>query len=94
MRLAVEHVAPGEALLTFGGLRPPGSAEAACIIDLSPAGDLEEAAAHLYGALRRLDGLGVAGIAVVPLPRSGLGEAIADRLGRAAAPRPMDIEGD
>lgn len=94
VRLAAEHVAPGEALLTFGGLRPPGSDAAACIIDLSPAGDLEEAAAHLYGALRRLDGLGVAGIAVVPLPRTGLGEAIADRLGRAAAPRPMDIEGD
>lgn len=94
VRLAAQHVAPGEALLTFGGLYPPGSDQAACIIDLSPSGNLEEAAAHLYGALRRLDGLGVAGIAVVPLPHTGLGEAIADRLGRAAAPRPSAIEGD
>ncbi|UDQ91827.1 translation factor Sua5, partial [Xanthobacter autotrophicus] len=43
---------------------------------------------RLYGALRSLDAAGVDAIAVVPLPREGLGEAIADRLARAAAPRP------
>lgn len=80
---------PGEALLTFGGARPPGSAEADVVLDLSPAGSLEEAASNLYAALRRLDAEGARAIAVVPLPREGLGEAIADRLGRAAAPRPQ-----
>ncbi|OYZ99377.1 MAG: threonylcarbamoyl-AMP synthase [Rhizobiales bacterium 17-65-6] len=88
VRLEAGHVAPGEALLTFAGARPPGSAEAGLVLDLSPAGSLVEAAANLYGALRDLDARGVPAIAVVPLPREGLGEAIADRLGRAAAPRP------
>ena len=88
LRLEAREVAPGEALLTFAGARPPGAASAAQVLDLSPAGDLTEAAARLYGALRSLDASGVPSIAVVPLPRTGLGEAIADRLARAAAPRP------
>ncbi|MFG1478897.1 L-threonylcarbamoyladenylate synthase [Xanthobacter sp. V4C-4] len=88
VRLDADHVAPGEALLTFAGARPPGSASASTIMDLSPSGDLTQAAARLYGALRALDACGAPAIAVVPLPRTGLGEAIADRLGRAAAPRP------
>lgn len=88
VRLDAGSIAPGEALLTFAGARPPGSAQACIILDLSPAGDLTEAAARLYGALRSLDASGAPAIAVVPLPRTGLGEAIADRLGRAAAPRP------
>ncbi len=88
VRLEAGRIEPGEALLTFAGARPPGSEKAGIILDLSPAGDLTEAAAHLYGALRSLDASGAPSIAVVPLPRSGLGEAIADRLGRAAAPRP------
>ncbi|GLI23001.1 L-threonylcarbamoyladenylate synthase [Xanthobacter flavus] len=88
LRLDAGAVAQGEALLTFAGARPPGSAAAAIILDLSPAGSLTEAAARLYGALRTLDAAGVDAIAVVPLPREGLGEAIADRLARAAAPRP------
>ncbi|MBN8917058.1 MAG: threonylcarbamoyl-AMP synthase [Rhizobiales bacterium] len=88
LRLDAGAVAPGEALLTFAGARPPGSAGAAVVLDLSPAGSLTEAAARLYGALRSLDAAGVDAIAVVPLPREGLGEAIADRLARAAAPRP------
>ncbi|WP_029005037.1 L-threonylcarbamoyladenylate synthase [Azorhizobium doebereinerae] len=92
VRLDAEEVRPGEALLTFDGARPPGADAAALVIDLSPAGDLTEAAANLYGALRAIDARGAAGIAVVPLPREGLGEAIADRLGRAAAPRPKDIQ--
>lgn len=88
LRLDAREVAPGEALLTFAGARPAGAAAAGAILDLSPSGDLTEAAARLYGALRALDASGIASIAVVPLPRTGLGEAIADRLARAAAPRP------
>lgn len=56
-------------------------------LDLSPHGDLTEAAAHLYEYLRRLDALGTRGIAVAPIPDHGLGAAINDRLRRAAAPR-------
>lgn len=90
LRLDARRIAPGEALLTFAGARPPGAEDAAQVLDLSPSGDLTEAAARLYGALRQLDASGCAAIAVVPLPRAGLGEAIADRLARAAAPRPAD----
>ena len=57
-------------------------------LDLSPAGDLREAAANLYAALRRLDAANPRRIAVAPVPARGLGEAINDRLRRAAAPRP------
>lgn len=88
VRLDVERVAPGEALLTFAGRRPPGTDEAGAIVDLSRSGDLAEAASRLFGALRDLDRSGAASIAVVPLPGEGLGEAIVDRLRRAAAPRP------
>lgn len=88
VRLDAEEVLDGEALLTFGDRAIRGAARAAAVVDLSPAGDLREAAARLFGALRALDRPGVAGIAVVPIPRTGLGEAIADRLARAAAPRP------
>lgn len=88
VRLGAGHVAPGEALLTFAGAAPPGTDTAGAVFDLSPSGDLVEAAGHLYGALRALDATGAPAIAVVDLPRHGLGEAIADRLARAAAPRP------
>jgi len=56
-------------------------------LNLSPTGDLTEAAANLYAHLRALDATGAAAIAVAPIPRGGLGEAISDRLARAAAPR-------
>lgn len=88
VRLGAQEVLPGEALLTFAGARPSGSERAAVVRDLSPAGDLVEAAANLFAFLRDLDRVGACGIAVVPLPGHGLGEAIADRLRRAAAPRP------
>jgi len=88
VRLDAVEVRPGEALMTFAGARPRGSEAAVAVIDLSPAGDLAEAASRLFRALRDLDGLGAEGIAVVPIPTDGLGEAIADRLRRAAAPRP------
>lgn len=88
VRLGVHEIRPGEALLSFAGARPPGSETAALVRDLSPSGDLVEAASRLFALLRELDAAGAQGIAVVPLPRHGLGEAIADRLRRAAAPRP------
>ena len=55
---------------------------------LSARGDVVEAAANLFRMLHELDGLGVKTIAVAPIPHEGLGEAINDRLRRAAAPRP------
>lgn len=84
MRLDAIDVRPGEALLAFGGDVPRTSGPS---INLSPAGDLVEAAAGLFAALRELDRSGAATIAVTPIPHDGLGEAINDRLRRAAAPR-------
>ncbi len=74
----------GEALLAFGEKSPQG---AATIVNLSPTGDLEEAAAKLFAALRELDACGASAIAVMPIPNRGLGEAINDRLRRAAKAR-------
>jgi L-threonylcarbamoyladenylate synthase len=84
LRLNATGVRPGESLLAFGAHVPPG-AMATC--NLSPKGDLTEAAAHLFAMLRTLDKSGSASIAVMPVPDVGLGEAINDRLARAAAPR-------
>ena len=75
---------PGEALLAFGGPVPEG---AVMTLNLSAAGDLREAAANLFGYLRALDACGARTIAVMPVPDDGLGEAINDRLRRAAAPQ-------
>jgi L-threonylcarbamoyladenylate synthase len=86
MRLDAREVRPGEALLAFGAARPPGVDRASASLNLSPTGDLREAAAALFGALRELDGK-AATIAVMPIPETGLGVAINDRLRRAAAPR-------
>jgi L-threonylcarbamoyladenylate synthase len=55
---------------------------------LSATGDVVEAAANLFAMLHRLDDMGAQRIAVAPIPMTGLGEAINDRLQRAAAPRP------
>lgn len=87
VRLDAVQVEPGEAVLLFGEGRPVGLADARAALNLSPAGDVAEAAARLFGALRTLDASGAATIAVVPIPADGLGEAIRDRLARAAAPR-------
>ena len=86
LRLSAERVAPGEALLAFGSAPIAGAEQAAAVRNLSPAGDLIEAAANLFSHLRALDA-GAATIAVMPIPSTGLGEAINDRLARAAAPR-------
>ena len=73
------------ALLDFGGQLANAPCKAR--IDLSASGNLTEAAAHLFDALRKLDETGAAQIRVAPVPHHGLGEAINDRLMRAAAPR-------
>lgn len=80
-------VRPGEALLGFGRPPPAGHERASAMRNLSPAGDLLEAAANLFGFLRALDASGAPTIAVSPIPNHGLGEAINDRIARAAAER-------
>jgi L-threonylcarbamoyladenylate synthase len=80
LRLDATTLEPGEAGLDFGGRFPPGE----YVLDLSPRGDTVEAAANLYSYLRRLDVSGADAIAVAPIPPEGLGEAIRDRLKRAA----------
>jgi L-threonylcarbamoyladenylate synthase len=83
LRLGVHQVDAGEALLAFGAATPP---HAGPVFNLSASGDLVEAAANLFAGLRRLDAAGARGIAVMPIPAEGLGEAINDRLRRAARP--------
>ena len=78
VRLQAEAALPGEVMLGFGPV--------AGDLSLSPAGDLVEAAATLFDRLHRLDATGKP-IAVAPIPETGLGRAINDRLRRAAAPR-------
>jgi L-threonylcarbamoyladenylate synthase len=87
LRLNARNVGPGEALLAFGRAAPFGSDHAVSILNLSSSGDLVEAAANLFSHLRSLDACRAPAIAVMPIPQSGLGEAINDRLERAAAPR-------
>jgi L-threonylcarbamoyladenylate synthase len=86
LRLDAQRVASGEALLAFGA--PLAAADrAAHMLNLSPRGDLIEAAANLFAHLRALDAANPSMIAVMPIPLTGLGEAINDRLKRAAAPQ-------
>jgi L-threonylcarbamoyladenylate synthase len=87
VRLNASDVRPGEVLIRFGGRALPGEADAALVLDLSPGGDLAEAAANLFGYMKQADATGAASIAFSPIPADGLGEAINDRLQRAAAPR-------
>ena len=87
VRLNAIHLEPGEALLAFGLGAISGIDAASAVMNLSERGDLAEAAANLFGHLRALDGKGVGTIAVMPIPNEGLGEAINDRLRRAAVGR-------
>ncbi len=87
LRLDAHHVLPGEALLAFGPALPEGGRSAEKTLNLSAVGDLIEAAANLFSHLRALDAAGADAIAVMPVPAEGLGEAINDRLARAAAER-------
>jgi L-threonylcarbamoyladenylate synthase len=79
LRLNAGEIESGEVLLGFGDV--PGAK-----LNLSPRGDLKEAAANLFAMLRELD-KSASHIAVSPIPATGIGEAINDRLQRAAAPR-------
>lgn len=79
IRLNAKDPNPDETVLGFG---PVESA-----VNLSPTGDLREAAARLFAALHELNEIGASRIAVSPIPEVGLGQAINDRLRRAAAPR-------
>lgn len=79
MRLNAATWNDGEARLGFGDCDAP--------LNLSRKGDVVEAAANLFSMLHKLDAAGTDMIAVAPIPNSGLGEAINDRLTRAAAPR-------
>nr|MDQ2859754.1 translation factor Sua5 [Pseudomonadota bacterium] len=79
LRLDANGPAAGEAFLAFGP-----APEGAAVFNLSPDGDLAEAAANLFAYLRAADALFPTAIAVAPIPSTGLGEAINDRLVRAA----------
>lgn len=79
MRLDATDLRPGERLLGFGAVKTDWN--------LSPSGDLVEAAANLFRMMHEMDRAGEAPIAVSPIPDTGLGRAINDRLRRAAAPR-------
>jgi L-threonylcarbamoyladenylate synthase len=87
LRLDAARVEPGEALLAFGATLPAGAERAKSVLNLSARGDLIEAAANLFSHLRALDTAGAGAIAVMPIPHEGLGEAINDRLARAATQR-------
>jgi len=79
VRLNVVAPDAGEAYLAFGNAN-----DGALVFNLSPSGDLREAAANLFAYLRAADRTQPRAIAVAPIPTSGLGEAINDRLRRAA----------
>lgn len=84
LRLNAASASSDEAVLDFGdSLKGAAGAR----LDLSPSGDLIEAASHLFSYLRALDAASAMRIAVAPIPTHGLGAAINDRLRRAAAPR-------
>jgi L-threonylcarbamoyladenylate synthase len=85
LRLNAGHVAAGEALLAFGEAAVRGVDQALAVRNLSASGDLVEAATNLFAMLAELDTSGASAIAVMPIPEQGLGEAINDRLTRAAA---------
>jgi L-threonylcarbamoyladenylate synthase len=87
LRLDARTVLDCEALLAFGPTLAAGAQQASGVLNLSERGDLTEAAANLFSHLRALDALGARAIVAMPVPHGGLGEAINDRLQRAAAPR-------
>lgn len=94
LRMDVTEVRKGEALLAFGPERARHAGRAIVVLNLSESGDLPEAASNLYAHLHALDAAGAGTIAVEPVPFTGLGIAINDRLGRAAAPRDDNIHDD
>ncbi len=89
IRLDAADVNEDEAMLGFGKNCPSGAQD---FRNLSPDGDLHEAAANLFSMIRELDQIGAAAIAVSPIPMAGVGIAINDRLERAAAPKEKSHE--
>jgi len=87
LRLDAGELRPGEALLAFGPRRIRGAEHAVAVENLSERADPREAAANLFAHMATLDRSGARAIAVEPVPFEGLGEAINDRLARAAAPK-------
>ena len=85
LRLGAKEVGASEALLAFGPALAVGASGAVKVLNLSARGDPIEAAANLFSHLRALDAAGAKAIAVMPIPHDGFGEAINDRLRRAAA---------
>jgi L-threonylcarbamoyladenylate synthase len=85
LQMNVLEPGPNDAILNFGSRKFAQGTAKGPTIDLSPSGDLRQAASRLFAALRELDEQGPAVISVVPIPDKGLGEAINDRLRRAAA---------
>ena len=85
LRLAAQGLEKDEYGLDFGGRLAAHGSEHRIVADLSSKGDMIEAAANLFAALRDIDARGLAEIAVAPIPMEGIGEAINDRLRRAAA---------
>jgi L-threonylcarbamoyladenylate synthase len=89
LRVNASSAAASEALLAFGRARIEGAERAIATRNLSPSEDLVEAAANLFAHLAELDRSGASAIAVAPIPHRGLGEAINDRLTRAAIAGPV-----
>ncbi|AGA64054.1 YrdC/Sua5 family protein [Liberibacter crescens BT-1] len=87
VRLEATHVNPGEALIRFKNMSIRNIENASLILDLSVSGNLKEAAANLFAYMKIADDTGVSSIAFTKIPNHGIGEAINDRLTRAAAPR-------
>ena len=83
LRLSAERQHQGEEMIGFGSTNGAGKLQ----LNLSPCGDLIEAAANLFSMLHAVDATDIVKIAIAPIPNTGLGEAINDRLRRAAAPR-------
>lgn len=87
VRLNAPFPLPDEAYLAFGPDNVPQAENATFLLNLSASGDLREAAGRLFAAMKQADASGALTIAVAPIPATDLGEAINDRLERAAAPR-------
>ena len=87
MQINAVRAQEGDAVITFAGASLASQENAAIVLDLSPSGNLREAAANLFDFLMRADNATTTKICVAPVPDTGLGEAINDRLERAAAPR-------
>ncbi|PRX03721.1 UNVERIFIED_ORG: translation factor SUA5 [Martelella mediterranea] len=90
VRLDATRVEDGEALVLFGPQTIENASAARATFQLSETSDLAEAASRLYDTMKLADASGARVIAFAPVPKDGIGEAINDRLSRAAAPRKED----